>query len=91
MKSTAVKTRPPFKVLALILCVGALPLVCGVTGSRYKQSMGEYLDDHWVSSHVKKAVPNPLGRRHSILQVARSTEASHLAGAEHLALNSTNQ
>jgi osmotically-inducible protein OsmY len=47
-------------VLALILCVGAWPLVCGVTGcstgSRYKQSTGEYLDDHTLSSHVKKAL-----------------------------------
>ena len=39
MKNTSVNTSQPLKVLALILCVGALPLVCGVTGcstgSRY--------------------------------------------------------
>jgi osmotically-inducible protein OsmY len=54
------KTRQLWKVSALILCVGALPLVCGVTGcstgSRYKQSTGEYIDDHTLSSHVKKAL-----------------------------------
>ncbi|MEK7685205.1 MAG: BON domain-containing protein [Verrucomicrobiota bacterium] len=60
MKNTSVNTSQPLKVLALVLCVGALPLVCGVTGcstgSRYKQSTGEYIDDHRLSSHVKKAL-----------------------------------
>lgn len=60
MKNTIMKTSHPLKVLALILCVGAWPLVCGVTGcttgSRYKQSTGEYIDDHTLSSHVKKAL-----------------------------------
>ena len=60
MKSTFMKTSHPLKVLALILCVGAWPLICGVTGcttgSRYKQSTGEYIDDHTLSSHVKKAL-----------------------------------
>ena len=50
----------PLKVLALILCVGALPLVCGITGcqtgDRYKQSTGEYVDDQTLSAHVKKAL-----------------------------------
>lgn len=44
----------------MILCVGALPLVCVVTGcstgSRYQQSTGEYIDDHGLSSRVKKAL-----------------------------------
>ncbi|MBI5386965.1 MAG: BON domain-containing protein [Verrucomicrobia bacterium] len=60
MKNTLVKTSHPLKVLALILCVGALPLVCGLTGcstgSRYRQSTGEYIDDHGLSSAVKKAL-----------------------------------
>jgi len=60
MKNTSVKTSHPLKVLALILCVSALPLVCGVTGcstgSRYKQSTGEYIDDHGTSSRVRKAL-----------------------------------
>jgi len=59
-KNTSVKTGQTLKVLALILCVGALPLVFGVTGcstsSRYKQSTGEYVHDHKLSSHVKKAL-----------------------------------
>lgn len=60
MKNTSVKTRHSLVMLALILCVGALPLVCGMTGcttgSRYKQSTGEYIDDHTLSSNVKKAL-----------------------------------
>lgn len=60
MKYTSVKTSQPLKVLALSLCVGVLPIVCGVTscstGSRYKQSTGEYIDDHGLSSRVKKAL-----------------------------------
>jgi len=57
MKNTSVKTSHSLKVLAFILCVSALPLVWGMTGctsgSRYKQSTGEYIDDHGLSSHVK--------------------------------------
>lgn len=65
MKTPTVKTSQPLKVLALILCVGALPLAwsttgCTSTGSRYKQSTGEYIDDHALSSHVKSA----LGKDH---------------------------
>ena len=60
MKNTSVSTGRPFGVLALILCIGAWPLMVGVTGcstgSRYKQSTGEYIDDHGLSSHVKKAL-----------------------------------
>ena len=60
MQNTTVNTGQPLRVLAWILCVGALPLVWGVsgctTGSRYQQSTGEYIDDHGLSSHVKKAL-----------------------------------
>ncbi|MEI7728766.1 MAG: BON domain-containing protein [Verrucomicrobiota bacterium] len=60
MKTTTDKSNRSLKVVALILCVSALPLVCGVTGcttgSRYQQSTGEYIDDHGLSSSVKKAL-----------------------------------
>lgn len=46
--------------MVLILSVGAWPLVAGLTGcstgSRYKQSTGEYIDDRGLTSHVKKAL-----------------------------------
>ena len=49
------------KVLALILSIGALPLVFGMTGctstgNRYTQSTGERLDDNALTSHVKRAL-----------------------------------
>jgi hypothetical protein len=60
MKKTSVKTGQPLKVLTLILCVGAMPLLLGVTGcttgSRYEQSSGERIDDHNTSSRVRAAL-----------------------------------
>jgi hypothetical protein len=57
MKKTSVNTGQPLKVLTLILCIGALPLLLGVTGcttgSRYEQSSGERIDDHNTSSRVR--------------------------------------
>jgi osmotically-inducible protein OsmY len=60
MKSTSLNTGRAVKALAFIICVGALPLV-GVltgcnTGNRYEQSTGEYIDDHNLSSSVKRAL-----------------------------------
>ena len=45
--------------LRLILCLGTLPLLVGVTGcasSRYTQSTGERIDDRATSSHVRAAL-----------------------------------
>ena len=58
MKTTTIQPVQPLKLLAFMLCIGALPLICVVsgcsTGSRYQQSTGEYIDDHGLSSQVKK-------------------------------------
>ena len=60
MKITSRNTCQPLKALALIFCIGTLPFLSGATGcsagTRYKQSTGEYIDDHGLSSHVKKAL-----------------------------------
>ena len=60
MKKTSVNTGQPLKLLTLILCIGALPLLLGVTGcttgSRYEQSTGERIDDHGTSSRVRAAL-----------------------------------
>jgi len=45
--------------LGLIICLGALPLLGGVTGcasSRYTQSTGERIEDGATSSHVRAAL-----------------------------------
>jgi len=48
------------KVLGLVIGLGALPLLLGVTGcttgSRYEQSTGERIDDHGTSSRVRAAL-----------------------------------
>ncbi|MGB7748719.1 MAG: BON domain-containing protein [Verrucomicrobiia bacterium] len=60
MKKTSVNTGQPLKVLTLILCLGAMPVLLGVTGcttgSRYEQSSGERIDDHNTSSRVRAAL-----------------------------------
>jgi len=48
------------------------------------------VDGHWMPDpSAEETVPNPFGGRNSILKVARSPEAAHLADAEHEPLRST--
>jgi osmotically-inducible protein OsmY len=60
MKKTSVNTGKTLKVLSLVIGLGALPLLLGVTGcttgSRYEQSTGERIDDHGTSSRVRAAL-----------------------------------
>jgi osmotically-inducible protein OsmY len=60
MKRTSVNTVKGLKVFTLILSLGAMPLLMGVTGcttgSRYEQSTGERIDDQDTSSRVKAAL-----------------------------------
>ena len=60
MPKTSVSTGKTLKVLGLILSLGAMPFLLGVTGcttgSRYEQSTGERIDDHGTSSRVKAAL-----------------------------------
>jgi osmotically-inducible protein OsmY len=60
MKTTSVNTGKALKVFTLILSLGAMPLLLGVTGcatgSRYEQTTGEQIDDQDTSSRVKAAL-----------------------------------
>ncbi|MGD0351560.1 MAG: BON domain-containing protein [Verrucomicrobiota bacterium] len=60
MKKTSVNMGKTLKVLGLVIGLGALPLLLGVTGcttgSRYEQSTGERIDDHGTSSRVRAAL-----------------------------------
>jgi len=60
MKKTSVNMGKTLKVLGLVIGLGALPLLLGVTGcttgSRYEQSTGERIDDHGTSSRVMAAL-----------------------------------
>lgn len=59
MKPSTTKKMQTTKVLGLVLCLGAMPLVSMVTGcagDRYHQSTGEAIDDKTVSMHVRSAL-----------------------------------
>ena len=50
------------------------------------------VDGHWMLDPLaRESVPNPLGGRNSILKVASSPEAAHLADAENLPLKNPNK
>jgi AMP-activated protein kinase-like protein len=50
------------------------------------------VDGKWMPDpHAKESVPNPFGGRNSILTVASSPEAAHLADAENLPLKNANK
>src|ERR1041385_8332508 len=50
------------------------------------------VDGQWMPDPLaRESVPNPFGGRNSILKVATSPEAAHLANAEHLPLENSNQ
>jgi len=50
------------------------------------------VDGQWMPDPLaKKTVPNPYGGRNSILEVASSPEAAHLADAENLPLKNSNK
>jgi 1,4-alpha-glucan branching enzyme len=50
------------------------------------------VDGKWIPDPLaKESVPNPFGGRNSILRVATSPEAAHLADAENLPLKNTNK
>ena len=60
MKKTSLKAGKTLQVLSLVIGLGALPLLLGVTGcttgNRYEQSTGEYIDDSGTSSRVRSAL-----------------------------------
>lgn len=50
------------------------------------------VDGRWMADPLaQESVPNPFGGRNSILKVASSSEATHLAEAENLPLKNANK
>lgn len=50
------------------------------------------VDGKWIPDPLaRESVPNPFGGRNSILKVAGSSKAAHLADAESLPLKNTNE
>jgi hyperosmotically inducible periplasmic protein len=84
MKNTSINTGRPLKVLALILCLGVVPMVSILTGcstgDRYKQSTGEYIDDHGLSSHVKSALGEDTQYKYEDVNVVTFKGVVQLSG-----------
>jgi hypothetical protein len=50
------------------------------------------VDGQWMPDPMaRETVPNPFGGRNSVLKVARSLEAGHLADAENAPLKNANK
>ena len=71
------------KVLGLILCLGAMPLVTMVTGcagDRYHQSTGEAIDDEGISMHVRSALSNDAQYKYDGVSVKTFKGTVQLSG-----------
>ena len=71
------------KVLALVLCLGAVPVltvITGCAGDRYHQSTGEDIDDHGITSRVKDALSNDAQYKYEGVQVVTFKGTVQLSG-----------
>ena len=84
MNKTSITSGKTLQTLGLIIALGALPLLVGVTGcstgNRYKQSTGEYIDDHTLSSGVKKALGNDVQYKYPDVNVVTFKGVVQLSG-----------
>ena len=84
MKKTSVNTGKTLKVLGLVIGLGAMPLLLGVTGcttgSRYEQSSGERIDDHGASSRVRAALADDLQYKYDGVNVETFKGTVQLSG-----------
>jgi osmotically-inducible protein OsmY len=79
MKKTLLTT----KVLALALCLGAIPVltvITGCAGDRYHQSTGEDIDDHGITMRVKDALSNDAQYKYDGVQVVTFKGTVQLSG-----------
>jgi hyperosmotically inducible periplasmic protein len=83
MKSITIKKMQTPKVLGLVLCLGAMPLVSMVTGcagDRYHQSTGEAIDDEGISRHVRSALADDLQYKYDGVSVKTFKGTVQLSG-----------
>ena len=83
MKKTSIRTLQTTKILALALCLGALPLatlVTGCAGDRYHQSTGEAIDDEGISMHVRSALSNDAEYKYGDVSVKTFKGTVQLSG-----------
>jgi len=83
MIKTSVITGKSLKVLALIACLGALPLVGGLTGcagDRYNQSTGQRIDDNRIAERVKEALAHDPQYKYNGVNVVAFKGVLQLSG-----------
>jgi hypothetical protein len=92
MKNTSVNTGRSLKGLALILCVGALPLLLGVTGcstpppipapaeSGHQQTTGARIDDQNTSGRVNAALAQDIEYKFDRVKVETFNGTVQLSG-----------
>ncbi len=85
MKTVSINKGQFFKVLALILCVGALPILMGVTGcataeSGHQQTTGERIDDHNTSIRVSAALAQDIEYKFDRVKVETFNGTVQLSG-----------
>src|SRR2546423_5720707 len=59
MKRTLITDLKTLKAFGMILCLGSLPFLAGVTGcagDRYNQSTGQRIDDNRTAKRVREAL-----------------------------------
>lgn len=81
---TPVKSHQPLKAMVLIIALGAVSLLSGMsgcaTGSRYKQSSGEHYDDSRMTSRVKSALKADTLYKYDEVNVATFKGVVQLSG-----------
>jgi osmotically-inducible protein OsmY len=84
MKITPVTTGKALSVFGLILSLGAMPLLLGLTGcatsSPYEQSSGQRVDDQATSSRVKAALGDDTQYKYGAVNVETIKGTVQLSG-----------
>ena len=84
MKKSSINSGRALKAFGLILSLGTLPLLMGVTGcttgSRYEQSTGERIDDHGTSSRVRGALSDDTQYKYESVSVETFKGTVQLSG-----------
>ena len=83
MTKTSKNTGTTLKALALVACLGALPLVVGLTGcagDRYNQSTGQRIDDNRTADRVKDALAHDPEYKYDGINVVAFKGVVQLSG-----------
>jgi hyperosmotically inducible periplasmic protein len=79
----SVNTGKTLRALALVACLGALPLMVGVTGcasDRYNQSSSQRIDDNRTADRVKDALAHDPEYKYDGINVAVFKGVVQLSG-----------